>query len=321
VIVFIKNGALCDESDFIHLGDTSNHVRSLVGDSEYSFVAITEQFIARYVATDHHHCIPECTWCGAVSVALAKCAECKLFAYCSKDCQTRHWKKVHRETCKENRSYSASRPFKKLWHFETLSRGSDATTPVSIRQGIRVDRCRPHPMESGRMLLYCTTSEGGEDTGSGSHYVTMNLDPVKGSCVLDSFAKSFQQSVRPPAEHYFHSDGSYFAIDEEDGLKVYYAPAIDAPRTFLHDLEEHFGKAKTFVATIGSDGTLYLAVAKTLLVYNGSGLVSSTALRGFRHFESIERLSVDDSTHAVFASVVLLWPTDREIYCIRPDLR
>lgn len=37
---------------------------------------------------------------GSCDEVLKKCGACKMARYCSKDCQTRHWKEGHKRTCK-----------------------------------------------------------------------------------------------------------------------------------------------------------------------------------------------------------------------------
>ena len=45
-----------------------------------------------------------CFWCChdlSLLEKIKRCGSCELFAYCSKQCQKKHWKKVHRHSCKE----------------------------------------------------------------------------------------------------------------------------------------------------------------------------------------------------------------------------
>ena len=44
-----------------------------------------------------------CGWCNSLkeSGQYSTCSKCKVVAYCNRDCQAKHWKAVHKSTCKQ----------------------------------------------------------------------------------------------------------------------------------------------------------------------------------------------------------------------------
>jgi hypothetical protein len=42
-----------------------------------------------------------CSGCAKFGIKYMKCGQCKLYYYCSKDCQRTHWKAGHKEQCNE----------------------------------------------------------------------------------------------------------------------------------------------------------------------------------------------------------------------------
>jgi hypothetical protein len=49
--------------------------------------------------------------------------------------------------------------------------------------------------------------------------------------------------------------------------------------------------------------------------------VSHIKLRGFRQFEYVESIVVNESTQELYLTVVVLWPMDREIYVVKPKVK
>ena len=43
---------------------------------------------------------PECANCGALRLPLRNCSGCGLVRYCSAECQTAHWKPMHKKVCR-----------------------------------------------------------------------------------------------------------------------------------------------------------------------------------------------------------------------------
>jgi hypothetical protein len=50
----------------------------------------------------------KCAQCGAVQ-KLKRCSACQAVAYCSKECQTLHWKSGHKKACAEHRAASKTK--------------------------------------------------------------------------------------------------------------------------------------------------------------------------------------------------------------------
>lgn len=48
--------------------------------------------------------IRSCSFCHNVDIPLRQCAGCKFVAYCSKECQRRHWKGGHKRLCANMKS-------------------------------------------------------------------------------------------------------------------------------------------------------------------------------------------------------------------------
>lgn len=52
-----------------------------------------------------------CHMCG--STENISCCPCKMFAYCSKDCQRKHWKEVHKDQCPAEQAAKKNKPYNK----------------------------------------------------------------------------------------------------------------------------------------------------------------------------------------------------------------
>eukprot|EP01084_Bolivina_argentea_P319059 553417_1 len=46
---------------------------------------------------------PRCDYCSLMKTKLNRCGGCKIMLYCSKECQQKHWKIVHKQFCKKFR--------------------------------------------------------------------------------------------------------------------------------------------------------------------------------------------------------------------------
>ena len=40
-----------------------------------------------------------CANCTKLFPTMSRCSRCKIVKYCSRDCQSSHWKKVHKQSC------------------------------------------------------------------------------------------------------------------------------------------------------------------------------------------------------------------------------
>ncbi len=66
-------------------------------------------------------------------------------------------------------------------------------------------------------------------------------------------------------------------------------------------------------------GFVYIVDKMELTIINPVSLdIIQTNLRGFRHFAYIEAIVVNDTTHELYLMVVAMWPSDREIYVVKP---
>ncbi|PRW57503.1 putative splicing factor 3A subunit 1 isoform A [Chlorella sorokiniana] len=54
--------------------------------------------------------LPECAACGKHALQLMKCGACKTVAYCSKACQTQHWRAGHKHECAALKAARSSKP-------------------------------------------------------------------------------------------------------------------------------------------------------------------------------------------------------------------
>ncbi|PRW45639.1 hypothetical protein C2E21_5733 [Chlorella sorokiniana] len=54
--------------------------------------------------------LPECSGCGQQSFQLKKCSRCKAAAYCSRDCQVKHWREGHKQECARLAAATGAQP-------------------------------------------------------------------------------------------------------------------------------------------------------------------------------------------------------------------
>jgi len=265
-------------------------IRAVTTSSADSFVVLTCGFIMEYSVVDKSSSFC-CSFCGNIcSPEPLYCSRCVCVGYCSRECHRAHWTNGHKKVCyKASGKASEKAKFRLNWAYDNGGVGINSSEVAMIQMHPVLAQCVIFTVKCAAPLLFDASK------GTLSRFVGL-------TSVLENLG----------ANVWLRPDMSAFVVDNEIGYVGFRRDGEGAAHE-VYKTGDFFS-----CSALGGDGYMYVIEDRTLIVLTPEGVASRTELTGFRHFEEVEAISVDSEKHVVYISVVLSWPTDREIYIVVP---